>query len=94
MDQRTSKLLLQSNRIGVSFLLTEIESADTFLDIADTTALPDSADRNRRHAFKAYMTVRQLLPRVVLEVEEEADINHKLDLIRQRLIEAGYSLDF
>ncbi|HKF46728.1 MAG TPA: hypothetical protein VKB38_05175 [Terracidiphilus sp.] len=86
-------MLPQSDQIGVSFLFTELESADTFLDIADTTSMPESADRNRRHAFKAYMTVRDLLPLVVLQEEEEADIYHKLNLIRQRLIEAGYSVE-
>lgn len=87
-----SRIIEQSNQAGVGFLMVELDSALTFLEVAGTTSNPNIASRNRDHAHEAYVTILRYADRVRLENEDKAVFEEKFSLLRQRLIEAGYSI--
>ena len=94
LDTVTSRLLRQSNQIGVDFLLTDLETGHTFLDIADLTEAPQTYSRNHERAREAYFTVLRLLPRVTPDTDEKDRIQQRLAQLRKRLEDAGYSCEF
>lgn len=93
IDAMTARLLRQSNRIGVDFLLTDLDTAHTFLDIADVTEAVRTHSHNHERARGIYLTVQRLLPRVVPEAEEQMRLDEKLSQLKKRLEDAGYSCE-
>jgi hypothetical protein len=79
----------QSHRIGVRFLLADIDVALTFLAGADVTRSEDSRKRNRQSALRAYETVTRLLPRLSPSGEEQIALNNKLQELKNRLVALG-----
>ena len=51
---------------GVAFLLADLDTALTFLDIAKTTTNEETRQRNFENARKAYDTVLQLMQKLSL----------------------------
>lgn len=91
LDMVTSRLLRQSNQIGVDFLLADVETGHTFLDIADVTDADGTRSRNRERARHVYWTIRRLLPRVTPEAEDQDRLDERLALLKKRLEDAGFS---
>jgi hypothetical protein len=89
IDVVTSKLLRQSNRIGVDFLLADLDSGHIALDIADLTEVADTRTRNQERARYIYLTILRLLPHVKPDPEEHARINERLAQLKKRLVDAG-----
>lgn len=89
----TPDLLQQSNRIGVQFLLAELETGLTFLAVAGTTSIGENRARNIESAHQAFRTVHRLLPRVLPSPEEKLQINGKMDRLKQGLLKAGCALE-
>jgi hypothetical protein len=77
----------QNNR--VEFLLTDLDTAFTFLDIAKTTSNADTRYRNFENARRACDTVIQLMQGIPLNIEQSESIQEKLTLLRSRLEAAG-----
>jgi hypothetical protein len=73
----------------VEFLLTDLDTALTFLDIARTTTNEETRRRNFENARRAYDTVIQLMQRVPLDDAQNEFIQGKLTLLRMRLEAAG-----
>ena len=90
LDNRTSRLLERSNKIGVEFLLTDLNTGLTFVEVALTTNSPVNRNRNIESAVEVYRTVTRLLPRVVPTPLEQMEIEQKLEDLRLRIREAGY----
>jgi hypothetical protein len=78
-----------SNQLGVDFLFTECGLAITFLNVADNTSVPETAQRNRENARKAYDTILRYMPKLVLSAAENKFIEKKLSVVRTRLEDAG-----
>jgi hypothetical protein len=70
-------------------VLIDLDTALTFLRIADTTRSAETNHRNRRNARAAYDAVIRFLPRVHPNAEQQAAINLKLASLKRHLIEAG-----
>ncbi len=48
----------------------------TFLDVAGTTAMPETAQRNRQNARKAYNAILRAIPKLVLSAAERQSIEN------------------
>jgi len=86
MPRSTEKLLEQSHRIGVQFLLADLNTALTFLDVSEVTGLEESRRRNRQNARHVYDTVVRLVPKVAASIEEHAAMDVKLAVLKRSLI--------
>ena len=75
---------LESTFIGL--LLTDIDVAITFLNVAATTQVGENAERNYRNAQRAYDQIVARVQAVTLTEEEQAVFEEKLGLLRSRLI--------
>lgn len=77
-----------SNKIGVEFLLTELDAALTFLAVANATGSPETRERNHEHAREAYDTARRLQPKVSMQPDQKQTFEEKLALLEARLQES------
>ena len=83
------KFAADMDKSGVDFLLIELDAALTFLDVADTSRIDETVDRNHRNARKAYDTVLRLREKVRPNPEQQQLITEKLLRLRERLEAAG-----
>lgn len=79
----------ESSRAALEFLLTDLDLAMTFLDLADTSTIPETVQRNRHNARRAYDAVLHHLPKLVLTISERQAIEKKLSVLRMRIETAG-----
>jgi hypothetical protein len=77
---------------GVDFLIVDLDTALTFMDVADTTTIDETARRNHKNARKAYDTVLRLLRDLRPTRDQRKIIEDKLMLLRARLEAAGYQM--
>jgi hypothetical protein len=77
---------------GLEFVITELEMALTFLDIADTSSIEETIKRNHENARKAYETVQRLLKHLRPNADEKALIGAKISVLETRLQAGGYQL--
>lgn len=88
-----TRLQEESNQIGIEFLLTELDTAFTFLDVAQTTASAHTRERNQKHACEAYDMARRMQARVVMEPTQRDAFKDKLSLLKKRLEDLGHNVD-
>ena len=69
----------------LEYLLKELDSAITFLDIADASAVQQVVQRNQRHAREAYESALGVLAAVSPSAAKQKAIEDKLTLVRERL---------
>jgi hypothetical protein len=93
IDDRSTQLIERTNRIGIQFLFTDLDVAMTLLRSAFSIEPAEPRKRNLERAHEAYRTVVRLLPRVVPSAEERMELERKLNDLRSRLKEAGYSFE-
>jgi len=93
MEKPMRQIMAESNRIGVQFLLADLEVGITFLDVAKVTRVDATRRRNLRSARAAYETVLRLLPRVMPSEEEQKQLNERLAELKSRLSAAGSETD-
>jgi hypothetical protein len=72
-------------RAGVKFILTDLDLAITFLDVAATSTNSDVALRNHDNARTAYTAVVNLLERLYLDGTQRLEAETKLGTLRARL---------
>lgn len=89
MVSSTTQLIQQAHRIGMKFLLVDLATALTFLDLSETTQSDETRTRNRQNASVAYDTVLRLLPRLKSSAEERSAVEAKLTELRSRLSALG-----
>jgi hypothetical protein len=78
-----------SNRGLIEFLLTDLDVALTFMDVADTSEFRSTADRNHQNARNAYDTVVAKLREVTPNPTQKAMLDEKLAALRSRLKAVG-----
>lgn len=93
MTESIHQVMEKSHRIGVEFLLTDMRTGMTFLDIAEVTQSGEIRDRNRDNARLVYDTVVRLMPRLSPTEEERSNLEDRLSELRKRLIAIGYAPD-
>ncbi len=93
MTESIHQVIEKSHRIGVEFLLTDMRTGMTFLDIAEVTHSAEIRDRNRANAQLVYDTVVRIMPRLSPTEEERRNLEDRLSELRKRLIEVGYAPD-
>ena len=74
---------------GVEFLLVDLDTALTFIDIAETTADEETRRRNFHNARYAYDTVLRLMQKVTLDDAQNEALQKQLTLLRTRLEGVG-----
>jgi hypothetical protein len=72
------------------FLLTDLDIAFTFLEVAAVTGIEETRKRNHEKAHHVYQTVLRQLDTVSLEAPQRPAINQKLALLKERLEKLGY----
>lgn len=92
LDKKSSYIMARSNRVGIDFLLADLNTGLAVLRIALATD-PGSRNRQFDNAFKVYRTVVQLLPKFVLAPHEESEIKIKLEDLRGALEGAGFQCE-
>lgn len=88
-SKRVIDNLREANEAGVNLLLTDVETALTFLDAAEVGSNPEDRSRRIRSARKAYETILRLRPRFTLDAAQTAALDKGLKVLRERLIHAG-----
>jgi hypothetical protein len=90
MDKKSiHEAISESNRAGVQFLITDLEAALTFLDVADVTHSDENRARNRGNAMTVYETVLRLLPKVTPTEDERQKLEDRFSRLKKRLIALG-----
>jgi len=87
-----TRLHNESNKIGTEFLLTELDTAFTFLAVAETTSSNETRDRNRRNALEAYKSALRMQTKVVMEPRQKSSFNQKMADLKKRLEELGLGI--
>ena len=87
-----SDLLNDSNRAGINFVLTELETAMTFLSVAETTRNQDSAARNHDNARTAYESAIHYQGRLRFGEDEKKTFEDKLAELKRALLAAGVAV--
>jgi hypothetical protein len=89
--EKHSELMERANSAGIDFVRTEMYTAQTFIQVAETSNSPESRARNFSLALKAYRAILHFLPRVIPSSDERIEIGQKLQNLKHQLDEAGYS---
>jgi hypothetical protein len=89
MVSSTTQVIQQAHRIGMKFLLVDLATALTFLDLSEATGSDETRKRNRQNARTAYGTVLRLLPRFKSSGEERSAVEAKLIELKTRLSALG-----
>ncbi len=93
LTESIHQVMEKSHRVGVEFLLTDLRTGMTFLDLADVTHSAAIRERNRNNARVVYDTVLRLMSRLSPTEEERSNLEDRLSELRKRLIEVGYAPD-
>ena len=80
------------NQSGVSFLLTDLDLAMTFMDVADASRIEETTRRNHTNARTAYDTVLRLLEKLTPNADQRQTIDAKLASLKTRLHAVGQQL--
>jgi hypothetical protein len=74
-------------RSGAEFILADLELAFTFLDVACSSLVADTACRNQENARQAYDSILRFLPRSIdaLSAAERQHVQDKLEELKSRL---------
>ena len=84
-----SRLREESNKVGAEFLIVELDTALTFLDVAETTTSEESRQRNLKNAEVAYQTALRLAPRLMLMRDQKEAVSQRLAELKNRLEQLG-----
>src|SRR5690242_20113811 len=76
-------------RTSAEFLLTDIEVAMTFLDVAETTHIAETVQRNHDNAGVTYDTVFGFLSTLTLTAEDRLVVENRLGVLKARLVAVG-----
>ena len=74
---------------SAEFLLTDLDVAWTFMDVAETSGIEETVVRNHQNARKAYDTVLDFLSKLTLTASDRNAVEEKLAVLKTRLENAG-----
>ena len=80
------------HRTGAEFLLADLDTALTFMDVAEVSRNEETVRRNHQNAHRALETVLHLREKLVLEKVQEQAFNEKVTLLKARLQAVGFPL--
>jgi len=83
------KELGDANQNAVDFLITDLDLAMTFMDVAKTSQIEETVHRNYNNARQAYDTVLRLLEKLRTDARQRQIIDAKLALLKTRLEAVG-----
>ena len=78
-----------ADAVRIKFLLTELELALAFMDVAAATRIRQNAQRGHLNALIAYDTVLELLRNCTLSAVQQHAFDGKLALLKARLQAVG-----
>ena len=78
---------VSNNALG--FLRTDLDTALTFLDVAESTDNEATRQRNHANARLAYDTVVRLMQSLLLDDTQRGELTEKLALLKSRLQNVG-----
>jgi hypothetical protein len=84
------KLRQQTNKAATDILFTDLQTAFTFLAVADTTSDETTRQRNWRNAQNAYYAVTRFSGRIVMTDMERSRLETQLVQLRQALEAVGF----
>ena len=84
----TERFRSSVSRNAFEFLLTDIDTALTFMDVAESTDKADIRKRNYANARKAYDTVLRLMQNQAIDDDQRKELTSKLTLLKSRLQKA------
>lgn len=71
--------------VQLAFLLADLATANTFLDVAETTSDNVTRERNIGNANTAHEAVTRFFPRVTMTALQTTDVQDRLGLLRGRI---------
>lgn len=74
----------------VAFLLTDLDLALTFMDIAESSRVEETTRRNYANARTAHDAVKRLLGKSTPDVRQRQVIDEKLAILKTRLEAVGH----
>ena len=74
---------------SIEFLLSDLDVAMTLLDVASTTTVEETAQRNHQNARKAYDVIAVQLSKVKLNASQEHEPDEKVAALKARLESIG-----
>lgn len=90
IENVTAELRDRSDRSGVQFVLTDLEVALSYLNIADQTRDVERQRRLCAGARKAHQTILHFISRFTFSASEAAIVDRKLRQIRDRIQNRGF----
>jgi hypothetical protein len=79
----------ETNRAGVEFVLTDLDAALTFMDIAARSGIEETVQRNHKNARHAYDIVLRLLQHLTPDADQRSAIDAKIAALKARLQAVG-----
>ena len=80
---------IPSSNNAFEFLLTDLDTALTFLDVAESTLNQATRQRNHANARRAYDTVVRLMQNLSLDDTQREQLAERLALLKSRLQNVG-----
>jgi hypothetical protein len=77
------------SKVGFEFLLADLDTALTFLKVAESAIDADTRERNHANARRAYDTVVRLMQNLSLDDIQSEELAQKLALLKTRLQDVG-----
>ena len=77
------------NAASIEFVLTDLDIAMTLMDVASTTTVDETAQRNHQNARTAYDSMLRLLPHIKLNASQHYALDEKLAILKARLESVG-----
>jgi len=72
-----------ANLVGVEFVLSDLDAALIFMDVADVSGIQETVIRNHKNAHHAYDTVLRLLRNLMPDALQQQTIDTKLALLKK-----------
>lgn len=79
------QLHLETHEVQFDFLVADLRTAFTFLDVAKTTQNDETRTRNLQHATEAYAAVERFFPRVEMTEQQRSELQEKLRRLKERI---------
>ena len=86
---REAQLREQFEGNQIQFLLTELDTATTFCNVAKSSQDPEKTKRNVANACDGYKTVQKFAPNAHFDAESKAEFDDKLTHLKSLLRELG-----
>ena len=77
------------SNVGFKFLLADLDTALTFMKVAESAIDADTRERNHSNARQVFETVARLMQNLSLDDTQRGELARKLGLLKSRLQNVG-----